>query len=116
MLTEVDYAVYTMDRRPLKLDLSKLEEPYSPRWFEYTRRAARQRGGDVDASKHIHSMVYAQNAFENIVSREFWIPISPWSQGTDPESKWWNSVGETAQQGLLVRKIFSFFFLVLSIA
>jgi hypothetical protein len=101
-LVEVDFSVYTPERQRLELNLNRMEEPYLPRWFAFMRMAALQRGGDVDASNYIHSWVHEQGVFENVVYREYWVPTCPWGEGTDLESKWWNSVGETSRDSLLV--------------
>jgi hypothetical protein len=101
-LLECDFWVYNSERRRVELNLNQMEEPYVARWFALMRMAASQRGGDVDAANHIHTWVHEQGMFENIVYREYWVPTCPWGEGTDPETKWWNSVGETSRDCLLV--------------
>jgi hypothetical protein len=43
----------------------------------------------------MHQWVRDHPAFEDVVYREFWIPLSPWLKGNDPNSRWWNDIGAT---------------------
>jgi hypothetical protein len=104
-LMEFDLSTYTFDRKLYDVDLTKIEAPYIPRWSAFMKSAVRDRGGDVDAAKYLHSWVHEHGAFKDVVYREFWIPLCPWAKGDDAESKWWNKVGEIFRENVIVCKI-----------
>jgi hypothetical protein len=70
--------------------------------MSYANRAVRQRGGDADASLRMREWVSNHPAFEDVVYREFWIPLSPWLKGNDSNSLWWNDIGTTMRDDFKV--------------
>ena len=62
------------------------------RWMPSSRFMAVS-ARDVDAAERLHSWLEDDPVFEDVVYRPHWVPISPWLQGDDPESKWLNEIG-----------------------
>lgn len=73
--------------------------------MSYAHRAVRERGGDADASRHLHEWISNHPAFEDVVYREYWIPTSPWLRGSDPESVFWNEVGAVMRDDIKASNI-----------
>lgn len=72
--------------------------------MSYANRAVKERGGDADASLHLHEWISDHPAFEDVVYREFWVPCSPWLRGSDPESIFWNEVGTVLRDDIKASK------------
>jgi len=72
--------------------------------MSYINRAVKGRGGEAEASIHLHEWVSDHPAFENVVNREFWMPCSPWMRsekpGGDPVTNFWNGIGATMRDDI----------------
>jgi len=90
---EYGFRVYDQDKQLINVSTSTMEPPWFPRWMSWTHMAVGRRGGSVDAAERLHSWLEDDPVFEDVVYRPHWVPISPWLQGDDPESKWLNEIG-----------------------
>ena len=77
--------------------------------MEVLGAAVRARGGSTEISSKLLQWVSEHDAFENIVHREHWIPMSPWVQGDDPEAIRQRQIGELGRDDILV--LFNFYVL-----
>ena len=101
-LTEFPFNFTGLDKRPILPPAGSFHPPWTPLFMSYVNRAVRERGGDAEASTHMHEWVSNHPAFEDVVSRDFWIPCSPWMHGSDPMTKFWNGVGATMRDDIKV--------------
>lgn len=92
---EFPFAFTGAEKQPLLPPAGSFHPPWTPLWMSYANRAVKERGGDADASIHLHEWISNHPAFEDVVSREFWMPLSPCVRGSDPESDFWNEIGTT---------------------
>jgi len=99
-VTEFPFTFSGFEKTAICPPAGTFEPPWVPLWMSYANRAVRERGGDADASLHLHEWVSNHPAFENVVYREFWIPLSPWLKGDDADSIWWNGIGTTMRDDL----------------
>ncbi|KAJ7755057.1 hypothetical protein DFH07DRAFT_500073 [Mycena maculata] len=78
---EFDFHVY--DHMPdgnhvrCELQTSKVDEPWVARWMTFAHLAARNAGGHPDAATHLQRWITSHPAFENIVYKDYWVPVSP---------------------------------------
>jgi SAM-dependent methyltransferase len=99
-LTEFPFSFTGFDRQPVLPPAGSFQPPWTPLLMSYINRAVRARGGDADASTHLHEWVSNHPAFEDVVYREFWIPCSPWMTGNNPVTKFWNEIGSTMRDDI----------------
>ncbi|KAG9313965.1 S-adenosyl-L-methionine-dependent methyltransferase [Chiua virens] len=99
-VTEFPFNFSGAEKVPIVPPAGSFHPPWVPLWMSYAQRAVRERGGDADASTHLHEWISNHPAFEDVVYREFWIPLSPWLRGNDPHSKFWNEIGTTMRDDL----------------
>lgn len=104
-LTEFPFSFTGFDRQPVLPPAGSFQPPWTPLLMSYINRAVRARGGDADASTHLHEWVSNHPAFEDVVYREFWIPCSPWMTGNNPVTKFWNEIGSTMRDDIKVSNI-----------
>lgn len=64
--------------------------------------AARARGGNVDAANLLETWVRSNPAFENVVSRDYWIPMSPWLKPNNIENVRWNAIATIMKEDIKV--------------
>jgi hypothetical protein len=104
-LTETDFHVYGFDHKVIDPQTSSMEPPYLPRWFAFLAAAIQQRGGQVDAANNLRRWVSENPAFEEVFTREFFVPISPFFRPHDHHWKAKNRIGEIAREDLVVGSV-----------
>jgi hypothetical protein len=109
-LAEIDFHIYDGNRQRFNVDTKVLGPPWCARWMEFANVAITQGGGEAEVSSNLVRWVNEHHSFENIVHQEYWIPASPWAQGTDPESIRQTSIGERTCKELTVRFLQVFHF------
>jgi len=62
----------------------------------------RQRGANTEVSSTMFQWLSEHNLFNHVKHEEYWIPVSPWVQGTDPESIRQRYIGELVRQDITV--------------
>jgi hypothetical protein len=70
--------------------------------MEFAKVAIRQRGGNTEVSSNMVQWIGEHHSFNNVTCKEYWIPTSPWVQGTDPESVQQRLIGELMRKDLMV--------------
>ncbi|KAG8219411.1 hypothetical protein J3R82DRAFT_333 [Butyriboletus roseoflavus] len=99
-VTEFPFSFAGFDKQQILPPAGSFHPPWTPLWMSYANRAVKQRGGDADASSHLHEWISNHPAFEDVVYREYWVPCSPWMRGSDPETQFWNEVGTVLREDL----------------
>jgi len=93
------------------------EAPYLCRWFFAVGRAARSRGGHIDAAALLHLWIRQHKSFaeEDIVYREIWCPTGPWEHKDEwgGLGKYPREVGEMMREDIQVRDQRSLVFFLL---
>jgi len=78
---EFDFHVYDHmpdgHHRRCDLETSKVEQPWVARWMVFAGLAARNAGGHPDAATHLHRWITSHPAFEDVVYKDYWVPVSP---------------------------------------
>ncbi|KAJ7116793.1 hypothetical protein C8R43DRAFT_1038078 [Mycena crocata] len=86
-IMEFDFHVYDHmpdgNHRRLDLETSRIAEPWVARWMVFAGLAAKNAGGHPDAATHLHRWISSHAAFENIVYKDYWVPVSPHASFTD---------------------------------
>lgn len=62
---------------------SATPSPFVARYIVLIGQASRKRGGNVDASALLSRWISGHHAFEEVVSREFWLPTGPWMRNRE---------------------------------
>lgn len=72
-------------RRPTAADSprSSTPSPFIARYVVLIGQAARKRSGNVDASALLTRWISGHPAYEEVVSREFWLPTGPWMRNRE---------------------------------
>ncbi|TFK41937.1 S-adenosyl-L-methionine-dependent methyltransferase [Crucibulum laeve] len=76
-VAEFDFYPYNEEHQRILLDTHSLRTPWWAQWMTFLASAARARGGDLDAATHLYDWICGHPAFEDVVYREFWLPIVP---------------------------------------
>jgi hypothetical protein len=87
ILLEWDFHSYDKNRHRIQADTDHIGPPWWPRWLAFTRVAVTDSGGCVDAGTRIQSWITSHPAFENVVSRDYWVPCSTWVQGDEAQMR-----------------------------
>ncbi|EGO31122.1 hypothetical protein SERLADRAFT_432780 [Serpula lacrymans var. lacrymans S7.9] len=101
-LTEFPFTFHSYDKKMMLPSPDDLQAPWAPLWMSLANGAVRKQGGSADASFNLHRWISEHPAFEDVTYREWWIPCSPWLQGKDAESVFWNEIGATMRDDILV--------------
>ncbi|KAF8167467.1 S-adenosyl-L-methionine-dependent methyltransferase [Crassisporium funariophilum] len=76
-VAEFDFHMYDKQHRRIELDVNEIGPPWWARWMSFMQAAIKKSGGDVDAATHLYDWVKDNPAFEDVVYREFWLPVVP---------------------------------------
>ncbi|KAF7303013.1 hypothetical protein MKEN_01264300 [Mycena kentingensis (nom. inval.)] len=80
-LMEFDFSVYDHmpdgNHRRCPTDTSTIAGPWFARWMAFANAAARDAGGHPDAATHLQQWLLDHPLLEDVVYRDFWIPVSP---------------------------------------
>lgn len=99
LLQIMEFDFHSYDENYQRIDPEPSTGTWWSRWLSFCKLAARNAGGDVDAASHMHSWVSQQPAFENLVYKDYWAPISPWRR----DSPFQIRVGERMRDDIRVR-------------
>lgn len=94
--------MYDENRRRIDLDTNTIAGPWWPRWLAFMERAVRQRGGDVEAATFMETWIRQNDAFEEVVAEDFFMPVSPWAKGDDPDAVRSRDVGANMREDVVV--------------
>ncbi|KAF5352407.1 hypothetical protein D9756_005826 [Leucocoprinus leucothites] len=89
-LTEVGYEAYDRHHQPIKIDFNpdtdkpNWKSPYWAHWLRAIATVASTGGGETSASRNLESWLHAHRALEDVVHREFWLPIIPGNYDRPP--------------------------------
>jgi hypothetical protein len=100
-LAEFDFHVYDGMKRPVNAGTDTTGSSLA-RWMAHWKSAISRSGGSAEVSTSMIQWITQHRSFEDVVQEEYWIPTSPWSQGTDPESAKYRSVAELVRNGVMV--------------
>jgi len=76
VLGEFDFYLYDRSHQIILVDLTEpLGPPWNARYAVYLNEAVRRAGGDIYAASYLHRWVSAHEALENVVYKEYWIPV-----------------------------------------
>jgi len=101
-ITEFPFYFSGPNKQPIIFPAGTFEPPWLALWMSYAMRAIKGRGADADAALHIHNWISTNPAFEDVVLRNIWLPVSPFLEGNDPETIFWNEVAVTMRDDLKV--------------
>lgn len=104
-LSEVPFGFWDAQKRPFVVSPDRLQPPWVAVWVSYVDSAIRARGGEADAAHHLHQWVLEHTAFEDVVVRDIYIPASPWLEGRDAYTNFWNEVGATLRDDIKVANL-----------
>ncbi|KAG6333269.1 hypothetical protein ID866_5821 [Astraeus odoratus] len=99
-ITEFPFYFSDGNKQPVLLPAGAFEPSWTALWMSYANRAIRSRGGDADAALHMHEWIESNPAFEDVVRRDIWMPVSPWLQGDDPHTIFWNDIAATLRDDI----------------
>ncbi|KAH6917073.1 S-adenosyl-L-methionine-dependent methyltransferase [Coprinopsis sp. MPI-PUGE-AT-0042] len=74
ILGESDCIIYDVDHRPIPAPLDAAGPPWWPRWMTHLRAAIEQRGGSIEAARHLLRWVRDHGGFTNMSYQDVWLP------------------------------------------
>jgi len=86
-VSEFDFHAYDANHRRIERDVNELSPPWWGVWLTHLRDAIKKSGGDVDAASHLHEWILNNPMFEDVVYREFWVPVVPERRDTSNDSE-----------------------------
>lgn len=104
-LSETDFCVYGADKKLIETQMNSMEPPHLPRWFAFIAMAIQRRGGQVGAARDLHRWVSENPAFEEVVAREFFLPIYPFFRPQDHHWRAKNRIGEYMREAVIVSSV-----------
>ncbi|OCH88758.1 S-adenosyl-L-methionine-dependent methyltransferase [Obba rivulosa] len=100
-LTEFDFAAYNKHKVKIVLNHKDANRCWIGRWMILAHEAVEQMGGEPDAANHLRRWVGENDAFEDIVYRQFWFQTSPFRKGDDQETIRQNAIGAVMRDDIL---------------
>ncbi|PPQ90946.1 hypothetical protein CVT25_008257 [Psilocybe cyanescens] len=76
-ISEFDFHIYDKDHKRIELGTHEIAPPWWARWMTFLAASIKHIGGDADAATHLLEWVSSNPSFEDVVYREFWLPIVP---------------------------------------
>jgi hypothetical protein len=101
-MLEYGYRIYDEHKQPITVSTDSVEGLWLPRWFGQVYDVMGRIGGSLDAARNLHAWVKNIPAFKDVVHKEFWVPLSPWLQGDDAETKSFNEHGSLMRNDVKV--------------
>lgn len=74
-VSEFDFYTYDKHHQRVEVGTHEIGPPWISRWMSFIRVAIKHIGGHTDAATHLHEWITSNPLFEDIVYREFWLPI-----------------------------------------
>ena len=84
---EFDFHVYDSNHRRIERDVDDLSPPWWAVWLSHLLKAIIKSGGDVNAASHLHEWILENPMFEDVVYREFWVPVVPLPRDTSNDTE-----------------------------
>jgi len=84
-VSEFDFRVYDADHRRLEPDIDDMRPPWWSLWMSHILKAIKKSGGDPDAANHLHEWILNNPMLEDVVYKEFWMPVVPRHTPNDSE-------------------------------
>jgi hypothetical protein len=101
-LLEFDFKVYDADYKAFSLPIDTLEAPWLPRWISLANMAIRQHGGAPDAASMLYSWTLQNQAFEDVVYEDYFVPVAPFMSCQEPDYHFKRTVSEIMRDDLIV--------------
>ena len=79
--------MYDSNYRRIERDVDDLSEPWWAVWCCHLLKAIIKSGGDVNAASHLHEWILENPMFEDVVYREFWVPVVPLPRDTSDDTE-----------------------------
>lgn len=79
--------MYDANHRRIELDVNYRGPPWWGVWLAHLLLAIIKSGGDVEAANHLHEWILDNPMFEDVVHRDFWIPVVPAPRDTSNDSE-----------------------------
>ncbi|KAF8203920.1 hypothetical protein BJ912DRAFT_941422 [Pholiota molesta] len=76
-VSEFDFHLYDKHHRRIELQVNESGRPWFAQWMSYMHAAVKNIGGDTDAATHLYEWISSNPRFEDVVYREFWLPVVP---------------------------------------
>jgi len=86
-VSEFDFRIYDANHCRMELDVNELGPPWWGRWMAHLLKAIKTSGGDANAATHLHEWVFNNPMFEDVVYREFWLPVIPARRDSSNDSE-----------------------------
>ncbi|KAJ7170294.1 hypothetical protein C8R43DRAFT_876010 [Mycena crocata] len=90
-IMEFDFHVYDPmpdgNHRRIDVETSMMADPWVANWMVFASLAAKNAGGDPDAATHLHRWIFSHAALDNIVYKDYWVPVSPHASFSEYEKK-----------------------------
>ena len=86
-VSEFDFRVYDENHRPLEPDIDDIQPPWWALWMSHMLKAIVKSGGDADAASRLHEWILNHSMLEDVVYREFWLPVVPAARDTSNDSE-----------------------------
>ena len=79
--------MYDANHRRIEKDVDDLTPPWWGVWLSHLLKAIVKSGGDVNAASHLHEWILDHPMFEDVVYKEFWVPVVPAPRDTSNDSE-----------------------------
>ncbi|TFK77503.1 S-adenosyl-L-methionine-dependent methyltransferase [Pluteus cervinus] len=86
-LLEFDFHMYDANKNRVEVGTHQVGPPWWSRWLAFAKLAVINSGGSPDAATHLHSWIREHPAFEDVVYQDYWVPTSPWINGSDAQKR-----------------------------
>jgi len=100
-LSEYDFTAYDQNHQRIEFDKNDFSPPWWARWLSLLRNAIEARGGDINAATHLYDWVRNNPAFEEVVYREYFLPVVP-PPREGAKAEFWVKFDKTMRENLLV--------------
>jgi hypothetical protein len=105
-LGEVYFSPFDTDHKPLIVGTTIIQPPWLPLWVALLTASMNARGAATSVAADLVRLVEEHGAFEHIVAKTHFIPISPSAKGDDPEAIRQRKIGEYGRDDTIVGSSF----------
>jgi ubiquinone/menaquinone biosynthesis C-methylase UbiE len=103
ILLECDFLVADVHGRAQRPATNVMQPPWLARFLHFVHMAIKQRGGNIEACTSMHEWVASHPAFDQVVTKEYLLGISPWHPGHDAEAQHNRFIASYMRADLIVR-------------
>lgn len=79
--------MYDENHHRIEKDVNDLRPPWWAVWLSHLLKAIVKSGGDVSAASHLHEWILGHPMFEDVVYKEFWVPVVPAARDISNDSE-----------------------------